>query len=153
MFGLGIALKEIFLSYSTQFVFSIVRLVPGNVVMAAINTCGKSPIMGEWIYGITWNHVYFNIPVFYCRYYFYFQTSVSYCLLIDWLIDLFIYLFIHLFINLFFFFIYLFIYLFIIFSATLTCYSHFCCHCCYHCCCFCCWNHRCLLCVFGYCCC
>ena len=63
MFGLGIAPKEIFLAYSTQFVFSTIRLVPGNVVMVAIDMCGKSPITGEWIYGITWKHVYFNIFV------------------------------------------------------------------------------------------
>ena len=53
MFGLGIALKETFLAYSTQFVFLIIRLAPGNVVMVAIDMCGKSPITGEWIYGIT----------------------------------------------------------------------------------------------------
>ena len=39
--------------YTTQFVFLIIRLVPGNVVMVAIDMCGKSPITGEWIYGIT----------------------------------------------------------------------------------------------------
>ena len=38
---------------STQFVILIIRLVPGNVVMVAIDMCGKSPITGEWIYGIT----------------------------------------------------------------------------------------------------
>ena len=53
MSGLGIALKETFLAYSTQFVFLIIRLVPGNVVMVAIDMCGKSPITGEWIHGIT----------------------------------------------------------------------------------------------------
>ena len=53
MFGLSIAPKENFLVYSTQFTFLIVRLVPGNVVMVAINMCGKSPITEEWIYGIT----------------------------------------------------------------------------------------------------
>ena len=53
MFGLGIAPKETFLAYSTQFVILIIRLVPGNVVMVAIDMCGKSPITGEWIYGIT----------------------------------------------------------------------------------------------------
>ena len=41
------------LAYSTQFVFLTIRLVPGNVVMVAIDMCGKSPITGEWIYGIT----------------------------------------------------------------------------------------------------
>ena len=53
MFGLGIAPKEIFLAYSTRFVFSTIRLVPENVVMVAIDMCGKSPMTGEWIYGIT----------------------------------------------------------------------------------------------------
>ena len=63
MFWLGIAPKDIFLAYSTQFVFSTIRLVTGNLVMVAINMCGKSPITGEWIYGITWKHVLFNIFV------------------------------------------------------------------------------------------
>ena len=53
MFGLGMVSKENFLAYSTQFISLIIRLVPGNVVMVAIDMCGKSPIMGKWIYGIT----------------------------------------------------------------------------------------------------
>ena len=53
MFGLGMVPKEVFPAYSTQFIFLIIRLVPGNVVMVATDMCGKSPIMGEWIYGIT----------------------------------------------------------------------------------------------------
>ena len=53
MFGLGMVPKEVFLSYSTEFIFLIIRLVPGNVVMAAIDMCGKSPITWEWIHGIT----------------------------------------------------------------------------------------------------
>ena len=53
MFGLGMAPNESFLRYSTQFIFLIIRLVTGNVAMAAIDVCGKSPITGEWIYGIT----------------------------------------------------------------------------------------------------
>ena len=53
IFGLGMVPKEGFLAYSTQFIFLIIRLVPGNVVMVAIDMCGKSPITGEWIYGIT----------------------------------------------------------------------------------------------------
>ena len=57
MFGLGMVSKENFLAYSTQFISLIIRLVPGNVVMVAIDMCGKSPIMGKWIYGITWKHV------------------------------------------------------------------------------------------------
>ena len=53
MFGLGIVPKETFLSYSTQFTFFIIKLVPGNVVMVAIDMCGKNTITEEWIYGIT----------------------------------------------------------------------------------------------------
>ena len=52
-FGLGMVPKEGFLAYSIQFIFFIIRLVPGNVVMVTIDMCGKSPITGEWIYGIT----------------------------------------------------------------------------------------------------
>ena len=47
MFGLDIALKENFLTYSTEFVLLIIRLVPGNVVMVAINMCGKIPMTVE----------------------------------------------------------------------------------------------------------
>ena len=43
MFQLGIVPKEILLAYSTQFVFSTKRLVPGNVVMVAIDICRKKP--------------------------------------------------------------------------------------------------------------
>ena len=57
MFGLDMVPKEDFLAYSTQFIFLIIRLLPGNVAMVAIDMCGKSPITGEWIYGITWKHV------------------------------------------------------------------------------------------------
>ena len=53
IFGLGIASKENILVYSTQFIFLIIKLVSGNVVMVAIDMCGKSPIMKEWIYGVT----------------------------------------------------------------------------------------------------
>ena len=53
MFGLGMVPKKVFLAYSTQFIFMIIRLVPGNVVMVATDMCGKSPITGEWKYGIT----------------------------------------------------------------------------------------------------
>ena len=82
MFGLGIVLKEIFIAYSTQFVFLAIRLAPGNVVTVALDMFGKSPITEEWMYGFTWKHVSFNISVlFYCRYYFYFKISVFYCLL------------------------------------------------------------------------
>ena len=51
--GLGIAPKETFLAYSTQFVLLIIRFVPGNVVVAALDMCGKITITGDWIYGIT----------------------------------------------------------------------------------------------------
>ena len=57
MLGLGMAPKENFLAYSTQFIFLMIRLVPGNVVLVAIDMCGKSPITGEWIYGIMWKRV------------------------------------------------------------------------------------------------
>ena len=57
MFGLCIEPKEIWPAYSTQFVFLTIRLVPGNVVMVA------HWYVREWIYGITWKHVYFNISV------------------------------------------------------------------------------------------
>ena len=39
IFGLGMTPKENFLDYSTQFIFLIIRLVPGNVVMVAIYMC------------------------------------------------------------------------------------------------------------------
>ena len=52
MLGLDIVPKENFLVYSTQFIFLVIILVPGNVVMVTVDMCGKSPITGEWIYGI-----------------------------------------------------------------------------------------------------
>ena len=61
MFRLGVAPKETFLAYSTHFVFLTIRLVPGNVAMVAMNMCGKSLTTEEWIYGISWKHVYLNI--------------------------------------------------------------------------------------------
>ena len=60
MFGLGMAPKENFLAYSTQFLFLIIRPVPGNVIMVAIYICGKSPITGEWIV----NNVIFILKLF-----------------------------------------------------------------------------------------
>ena len=42
IFLLGMTLKENFLSYSTQFIFLITRLLPRNVVIVAIDICGKS---------------------------------------------------------------------------------------------------------------
>ena len=58
IFGLGMTSKENFFAYSTQFIFLIIRLVPGNVVMVTIYMCWKNPITGEWIYGIPWNMYY-----------------------------------------------------------------------------------------------
>ena len=45
--------KKNFLAYSTQLVFFVIRLVPGHVVMVAIDMCGKNLITGKWMYGIT----------------------------------------------------------------------------------------------------
>ena len=47
MFGLGMTLKKNFFTYSIQFIFMIIRVVLGNVVMVAIGMCGKGPIPGE----------------------------------------------------------------------------------------------------------
>ena len=63
IFRLGMVPKENFLVYSTQFVLLTIRLVTGNVMMVAIDICGKSAITREWIYGTTWKHVYFNIYI------------------------------------------------------------------------------------------
>ena len=52
-----VRMTENFLAYSVQFIFLIIRLAPWNVVMVAIDMCGKSPITREWVYGITWKHV------------------------------------------------------------------------------------------------
>ena len=61
MIGLGMAPKKILLTYSTEFVFLTIRV--WNVVVVTIDMCGKFSIIGEWICGITWKHVYFNISV------------------------------------------------------------------------------------------
>ena len=45
--------KPDIIAYSTQFLFLIIKFVPGNVFVVAIDMYGKSPIMGEWIHGIT----------------------------------------------------------------------------------------------------
>ena len=37
----GMVRKEGFHAYSMQFIFLIIRLVPGNVVLVAIDMCGK----------------------------------------------------------------------------------------------------------------
>ena len=47
MFGLGMVPREGFLAYSTQFIFLIIRLVPGNVVMVVIDMCGKALSRGS----------------------------------------------------------------------------------------------------------
>ena len=47
MFGLGIALTEIFLVYSTQFAFLTIRLVPGNVPWSSLRCAEKSPSRGS----------------------------------------------------------------------------------------------------------
>ena len=52
-FRLDITPKENFLSYSTQFDFFKIRIVPGNLITIAIDMCGKNPITEEWIYEIT----------------------------------------------------------------------------------------------------
>ena len=130
MFELGIAPREIFLAYSTQFAFPTIRLVPGNVVMVAIDMWGKSPITGELIYGITWKHVYFNIFIFFIV-----DTAsvlkllfptvyvsilmVTLVAVLLFLIISFIYLFNHLFIYLLFFY-------------RFDCYSYFFCRYCHH---------------------
>ena len=46
MFGLDMAPKENFPTYSIQFIVLII-LVPGNAVMVAIDMYGKSPIKGS----------------------------------------------------------------------------------------------------------
>ena len=63
LFNLGITSKESFLAYSTQIVSMTLRLVPGNVVMVAIDMYRKSLITDQGIYWITWQHVYFNLSV------------------------------------------------------------------------------------------
>ena len=160
MFRLDIAPKEIFLAYSTQFFFLTKKLVPGKVVMVAIDMCGKSPIMGEWIYGITWKHVYFNISVLFIvdtssTLKLMFLLLIVSALMITWvavllplfLLLLLLFLFIYLFIYLVF---CLYIFLFFLslrplFLSLLSLLSSLLLPCC--------WYHRCLLWVCGYCCC
>ena len=155
MFGLGIAPKEIFLAYSTQFVFSTIRLVPGNVVMVAIDMCGKSPITGEWIYGITWKHVYFNIFSLFTVD----TTSILKLVFptIDFptifvLIVTFVPVLLPLLLLLLLLFLYIYFFIYYFF-CRFDCYSYFCCCSCHRYCCFCCWSHSCLLCVLSCCCC
>ena len=45
--------NRIIIGYSTQLIFLIIRLVPGNVIMVASDMRGKSPTTGELIHGIT----------------------------------------------------------------------------------------------------
>ena len=62
MFWLGIASKEIFVACPTQFVFLIIRPVPGNLVMVTIDMCGKSSITeGTGYMELRENNVYFDI--------------------------------------------------------------------------------------------
>ena len=49
MLELDMASKENFLDYLTQFIFLIMKLLPGSVVLIATDMCAKSPITGEWI--------------------------------------------------------------------------------------------------------
>ena len=49
MFGLDIASKENFLAYSTQFIFLIIRLVPGNMVMVATDSDHKGVDIWNYI--------------------------------------------------------------------------------------------------------
>ena len=56
MFLLGMALKGNFLAYLTDFIFLVVRLLPGNMVMVANDICGKSLKTGSGN-GITWKHI------------------------------------------------------------------------------------------------
>ena len=65
MFWLGKAPKENFLVYSTQIVFSIIRLVSGHVIMIAIDICGNSPVTGEWIMELRENVLHFMFFVIY----------------------------------------------------------------------------------------
>ena len=164
MFRLGVAPKETFLAYSTHFVFLTIRLVPGNVVMVAINMYGKSLTTEEWIYGISWKHVYLNIS-------FLFTVDTTFILKLAFLllfvsvlmqghlggcvvaiiVNVVVVVVVYLFIYLDFLSIYLFIYLFIFF-CRFDRYSYLCCRCFHRYCYFCCWCHRCLLCVRGCCC-
>ena len=128
MFGLGIAPKKIFLAYSTRVVFSKIRLATGNVIIAATDMCGKSPITGEQIYGITSKLVYFNTfvlfivdttsilkSVFPTAYCFCLDGNLGSCVVAIIVAVVFFYLFIYL----FFVFIYLFIYLFFVVSTVI----------------------------------
>ena len=157
MSGLDIAPKEIFLTYSTQFIFLTIRLVPGNVVMVAIDMCGKNPITGEWIYGIKWKHVYINISALFIVNTTSTLKSVvptAYCFCLDGhlggcAVAIVVAVVV---VVVFVLFCLLFIYLFNFF-CRFGWYSYLCCHYCHPYCCFCCWCHRCLFCVCGYCCC
>ena len=136
-------------------------LVPGSVVIVAIGMWVKSPNAGDWIYGITWRHVYFSILVLFNEdttsiLKLVFTTVYCFCLdgyvggyvfaITNTIVVVFIYLFIYLFICLF---VYLFIYL--LFFWCFDFFSYFCQRCCHRHCCFCCWSHRCLVCMFDYC--
>ena len=55
MFGLGMALKEIFSRLFNPFNFEDIRPVPGNVVMVATDMCGKSPSLESGYMGLREN--------------------------------------------------------------------------------------------------
>ena len=136
--------------------------------MVAIDMCGKNPITGEWIYEITWKHVFFNKFVLFiedttsilklvfptivfpiCTLMFTLVAVLLRLMLLLLLLLLFIFLYFFIYLSCFF--VFLFTYLFFHYSfCRFDCYSYFCC--CHHYCCFCCWSHRSLLCVLVYCC-
>ena len=47
MFGLAMAPKENFLAYSTQFIFLITRLVPGNLIWSPLTFAERAPSRGS----------------------------------------------------------------------------------------------------------
>ena len=93
MYGLDMVPKEGFLAYSTQFIF-LIRSVPENVVMVAIDKCGKSTIMGEWIYGIMWKRVlafmFFVYYLFVCLIFLHFYICNAWFILANNRISVFI---------------------------------------------------------------
>ena len=48
-FGLGVAPKENFLTYSTQFAYLTTRIIPGNEVMAIIKMCGNGRVLSRGV--------------------------------------------------------------------------------------------------------
>ena len=150
MFGLGLAPKEIFFAYSIQFVFLTISLYLETWSWSPLICVGKVSIMGEWISGTTWKHVYFNISVLFIVNTTFilklvFPTSYCFCLddrlggyVVATIVPVFIVAFTYFFIYLVYLFIY---YIFCRFDR----YSYLCCRCCHRYCCFCCWCYRFLL--------